>query len=352
MLQIGSGFQSYCRLSAALLIFVLSREACADQFPLVKPSIELRNSKAIDQDDMCLWTHPSVPSQSLVIASDKKGNGIFVYNLKGETVQMLPISKPGNIDIRQRVAMGGETRDIVAVNLRKERKIAVFKVNPMNSSLERIDKGDISTGSNYGGTLYRSPKTQKLYFLCTSEDQNVEQFELSDDGHGHVAGHRVRNWAMGKCEGAVGDDFHGKIYIAEEDNGIWELGGEPDDPTPGKLFVKLGDHGIQKDLEGITIYPTTKERGYLIVSSQGRNLFYVFDRQAPHKYLGAFQVQGAQTTDGIDVVSGDWGPQFPQGVFACHTDSNGRPLLLTSWERIAKSMTPQLLTRDPADPGK
>ena len=352
MPQIDPAFHWFRLAFAALLIGSSFRDVCADQFPIVKPTLKLHNAKAVDQDDMCLWTHPTVPAQSLVIASDKAGNGIFVYNLKGETLQTLPVSKPGNIDIRQGVVFGGQSVDIVAVNLRKDRKIAVFKVNSTNRTLERLDKGDIATGSNYGGTLYRSPKTRKLYFLCTSADRDIEQFELSDDGQGHVTGRRVRNWAIDKCEGAVGDDEHGKIYITEEDRGVWELGGEPDDPAPGKLIIKLGDHGIAKDLEGITIYPTANGDGYLLISSQGPNLFYAFDRKSPHNFVGAFRIEGAQITDGIDVVAASWGTQFPHGLFACHTDIPGRPVLLTPWEKIAKSLAPQLKIRGTELPAK
>lgn len=331
------------RLPKLVCLFWLTLVATAvlpagENIPVVKPVLELRNSQTNDQDDMCLWTHPSQPGQSVVIASDKAANKIFVYNLKGETLQVVPISKPGNIDLRQGVSFGGDNVDVVGVNLRKERKIALFQVDPVSRLLKRIDDDRITTGSNYGGTLYCSPKSRKLYFLCTSEDQEVEQYELARTGTAPATGRRVRQLSVGKCEGAVGDDLHGKIYITEEEKGIWEFSGEPDDTASGKLIVPLGEQGLVKDLEGITIYPTANGGGYLLVSSQGNNLFYVFDRQTPHKYHGRFRVAGAEITDGIDVIAAPWGQAFPHGLFACHTDLNSKPVLLTPWESIAQAL--------------
>ena len=36
---------------------------------------------------------------------------------------------------------------------------------------------------------------------------------------------------------------------------------------------------IRADVEGLTIYPTGRRDGYLLVSSQGDNRFYVYDRR-------------------------------------------------------------------------
>lgn len=66
----------------------------------VRPAAVCLDPAAIDQDDMCLWVHPSDPALSTVIVADKKAYKLFVYDLQGTTLQALDVPKPGNIDLR------------------------------------------------------------------------------------------------------------------------------------------------------------------------------------------------------------------------------------------------------------
>ena len=184
----------------------------------------------------------------------------------------------------------------------------------------------------------------------------VEQYELSSGGAGKITGALVRKWPLGKCEGAVADDVAGKIYVTVEDEGVWEFAGDPDEPVApndlksGKLILKVGDHGLKADLEGIALFPTSAFEGYLIVSSQGSSFFHVFDRMGNHRFIGSFAVEGAGQTDGIDAIPTGLGTDFPQGMFACHTDSDGHPLLITSWSAIANAFRPNLSVNSNFDP--
>ena len=118
-----------------------------------------------DQDDMCIWVHPTAPSRSTVIASDKAAGRLFVYDLAGRTVQSVKAGRPGNIDLRYGFPLGGKKVDVIAFNERKSDQIWVYAVDAATRKLRRADDGKIDTGINYGGTLYRSRKTGKLYFL-------------------------------------------------------------------------------------------------------------------------------------------------------------------------------------------
>src|SRR5688572_21968819 len=66
----------------------------------VTPSMKCSDRDSKDQDDMCIWVHPSDPSLSSIISSDKKANRLFVYDLEGRTLQSIPARQPGNIDMR------------------------------------------------------------------------------------------------------------------------------------------------------------------------------------------------------------------------------------------------------------
>ena len=307
----------------------------------VAARVVLRDAAARDQDDMCVWVHPTDPAQSTVIASDKAAGKLFVYDLAGKTIQSLAAGSPGNIDVRYGFALGGKAVDVVAFNQRRGSQVWVYAVDPATRTLRRVDDGHIDTEDNYGGTLYQSRKTGKLYFFSTC--RLAEQVELADNGKGQVAGKLVRSWRIGYTEAAVADDEHGKVYYGEEARGVWEVGAEPGDPAPGKLVAPVGEHGLRADVEGLAIYHLPGGEGYLLVSNQSRDCFHVYERTGGHRFLGAFTVQGARDTDGIDVANVALGAAFGKGLFACHSGTSGAcPVLLARWDDIAGRLNPPL----------
>lgn len=310
----------------------------ADDGAGLTPTSRLTNSESKDQDDMCVWIHPNNRSESTIIASDKSASRVFVYDLDGQVLQSISVPKPGNIDIRQSVTMDGTATDIVVVNQRTDGfKLIIFFVDPETRQLERVDD-QCATAPNYGGCLFHSPKTGRLYFLCTSESGAVEQLELVRSGR-RVNAKSVRTLNVGKCEGAVADDEASTLYVAEEKKGVWKFAAEPEGSAQGTLIAKVGDDALKGDVEGLALVKGTDGTGLLLVSDQGRNRFAAYQRQAPHKFAGDFSVQGATQTDGIEVCAANLGPKFPDGLFACHTDQSPRWVLLTSWSRIAPELS-------------
>src|SRR5262249_6617947 len=145
-----------------------------------------------DQDDMCIWVHASVRGRSTIITSDKAVNKLFVYDLAGSTVQVVPTpGKPGNIDVRYAFPLAGPV-DIVAVNDRTNAKLLVYKVNPITRMLTRADNGNIVTLSNYGSCLYHNLVSDTYYAFTTSQSGIIGQYRLSEQG-GTVAGTLVRS---------------------------------------------------------------------------------------------------------------------------------------------------------------
>jgi 3-phytase len=314
--------------------------------PRPAPAVTLSAPGAADQDDMCVWVHPTDPGKSTVVTSDKAAGKLFVYDLAGNVLQTVGVKHPGNIDLRYGFRLAGRACDIAAVNLRADRKLAVFAVDPDTRTLTRVDDGSIATGENYGVCLYRSAKTGRFYAVTTSYSGTVSQFELTDGGAGKVRGKKARSWkAGGVCEAAVADDRAGRLYVAEESKGVWELGAEPDDPAPGERVIKVGANGLKGDVEGLALFHLADGKGYLIVSDQGPSTFRVYRREGRHEYLGSFTVAGAADTDGIEVVGVPLGRHFPDGLFACHTGAKSPcPVLLTRWGAIAETFTPPLAT--------
>lgn len=335
-------FMSVLLVLAAFFATPSARPAAPAPEPV--PAVTLADPAIKDQDDMCVWIHPTDPAKSTVITSDKAASKLFVYDLDGKTLQTIPLKHPGNIDSRKGFSLGNAKVDIVAVNLRDSKTLAVFKVDAETRKFTRVDDEAIATGDNYGGCLYHSRKTGKFFAVLTSYSGTVTQLELSDDGKGKVRGKKVRSWKVGGvCEGAVADDETGKVYIAEERGGVWEIGGEPEDPTPGKLVIKVGENGLKGDVEGLAIFRLADGKGYLVLSDQGKSTFRVYKRDGAHDYIGSFTVKGAEDTDGIEIVDIGLGAKFPEGLFLCHTGAKSPcPVLLTSWGAIARTFTPPL----------
>lgn len=313
--------------------------------PRLEPVQRLLDKRARDQDDMCIWVHPTDVERSRIITSDKKAGQLFVYDLQGATVQATATPKPGNIDLRYGIRLGRQTVDLVAFNQRLgENLVRIYAVEPADGTLRRVDSGTILTEPGYGGGLYRSPKDRRLYFIKTFKDEGVvEQVELYDGGDGTVQGELVRRWKIGQCEGVAAHDASGRLFVGEEKLGIWALGGEPEDPAPGNLAARVGEHGLVDDVEGLAVLPLSASEGYLLASNQGADTFHVYRFGDGFEFVGAFAIEGAVHTDGIDVTGAALGRRFPHGLFACHAvgregDVKRCPVLVTPWQDIAGAL--------------
>jgi len=118
-------------------------------------------------DDPAIWIHPSDPSKSLILATNKKG-GITVYNLFGEEIHYYKVGNANNIDVRYGFQFRNGTKgDIVACSERIDDKIMVFRINQEDGSLTEISGNRLMSKVNetYGFCLYRKPRSD-LFYAC------------------------------------------------------------------------------------------------------------------------------------------------------------------------------------------
>ena len=305
------------------------------------PSKTYKDSTASNQDDMAIWVHPSDKAKSLIIGSDKVNGNVYVYDLSGTTLQIVSDTggQPGNIDVRYNFSLSGQLVDITAFNDRSKGIIRVFKIDPNSRTLTRIDSGSITTSPatpNYGFGLYYNKTSQKFYALTTKNGGGpVVQIELKDAGGGKIGGSIVKNWTYtSQTEGIVGDDENGFVFLAEEKKPIHKVNCQTGICDPNSA-VNIDGGFLNSDVEGITLYRTGDNKGYLLSSSQGASEFEIYDRLSPHAHKGMFKISGASSTDGIDVTSVNLGSIFPQGVFLAHDGGSG--ILATAWTTIAQN---------------
>ncbi|MGH8246944.1 MAG: phytase, partial [Gammaproteobacteria bacterium] len=210
-----------------------------------------------------------------------------------------------------------------------------------------------------GLAMYHSAISGKYYAFVTDFGTSiVYQFEL-DGASGFVTARTVRSFDPGTtAEGMVADDELQRLYVSEEDVGIWRYGAEPGEGEIRTLVdgVVSGGGHLTPSIKGTTIYYRSDGGGYLIASSEGAGNFSVYDR-VDNSFLGNFQitagngVDSVSGQDGIDVTNLALGNGFAQGMFVSqdHVNSdsgNGNSghqnFKFVPWQAIADAFAPPL----------
>lgn len=336
------------------LVVTNATTAPPDQVVQVRPTGETAPvpSTGDAADDPAIWVHPTDPSQSTIIGTDKQA-GLAVYDLAGNQLQYRADGKINNVDLRYGFPLGDREVALVAASNRGGYQLFIYAVDSETRLLENVSAGTIQPGvTGYGTCMYHSRISGKYYVFIGNTVGEIEQWELFDNGSGAVSGRKVRAFDVGlKTEGCVADDGYGHLYIGEEEVGIWKYGAEPDSGAARTMVDSTGSQGhLIAQVEGLTIYHSS-DGGYLIASSQGSNSYVIYQRGGNNSYIGTFQIvagngiDGVTDTDGIDVTNVNLGPLFPNGVFVVQdgrNDIGNQNFKLVPWQDIALSVDPPL----------
>ena len=370
-----------CRLKAPVFILLIAMglglTQCTIKSPvdlnriqidsLVTADIETRPVDALlgqdAADDMAIWVHPDDPAGSLVIGTDKT-SGLCVYNLQGELIHFYPVGRANNVDLRYGFPFAdNQSADIIGCSERDNNEIILFRIDPEDGSLTEISGHRLVTEMDeiYGFCMYKSRQTGLFYALVNDKDGTIDQWELSPFEDSEITGTIARTLkVLSQPEGMVADDELGFLYVGEEDKGIWKFKAEPQEPDE-PVFIQESDTSnrrIAYDIEGLTIYFSSNNQGYLIASSQGNNSYAIFEREGQNKYLGSFKIiddgiDGTFDTDGIDVCNLNLGEPFESGLFIAQDGSNSdedtyypQNFKFVSWSKIAHLFDPPLIMDD------
>lgn len=280
-------------------------------------------------DDPAIWVDPTDPSRSAIIGTDKDG-GLAVYDLDGKQLQYLPDGELNNVDLRTGFPLGGAEVTLVTAGDRGRNTIAVYTLDPATRQLHNVAARPLEAGvAIYGSCMYRSRASQKTYFFATSEEGDIEQWELFDAG-GKVDGRAVRTLRpdSDKSEGCVADDGLGRLYVGEEERGIWRYDAEPEAGDRRTAVDSTGNGHLVADVEGLAIVKGPDGGGWLVASSQGDSSFVLYERDGGNEFIRRFRVggtggvDGVEETDGIDATAADLGGRFAGGVFVAQDGSN------------------------------
>jgi 3-phytase len=302
-------------------------------------------SNADAADDPAIWRNAADPAQSLIVGTDKKA-GLYVYGLDGRARDFLDAGRVNNVDLREGIAIQGKPGLLVAASDRNDpaqAKIALFRLDPASAKLTALGRVDAGQGEAYGVCLYRA--AQATYAFIVLKDGTVNQIAIDASGP-TPTGRTVRTMKLGtQSEGCAVDDRTGVLYVAEEDVGLWRFDARADGATSPVKIAAADDRNLVADAEGVAIAPMGERDGYVIVSSQGDNAYTLY-RMSDDSYVGRFRivdgaVGGAEETDGIDLILGDFGPAYPGGLFVAQDGFNAaaaQNFKLVAWDDVVKAL--------------
>jgi 3-phytase len=301
-------------------------------------------------DDPAIWVHPTDPSRSRVLGTNKK-QGLMVYDLAGKQVQMLEVGRLNNVDLRQRVAIGDGVADLAVATQRDDNSVVLFGIDGDGKVAELTR---FATGFNevYGLCLYQGPGAP-LELIVNDKNGQFRQYRIGRRD-GVFTSTLARSFRVAtQPEGCVADDRSGRLFIGEEKRGVWSLPAAASQPARLQLVlgVSVGLNArLHADVEGMAIYHGA-QHSYLIVSSQGDSSYVVLDAQAPHAVRGRFRVgfnvasgiDGTADTDGLDVTSTDLGGPFSRGMLVIQDGYKRLPdgpqnFKYVSWDDVARAL--------------
>jgi 3-phytase len=276
-------------------------------------------------DDPAIWRNAANPVHSLIIGTDKRA-GVHVYDLQGRQVGSTPSPRLNNVDLRD---VGGSIGVLVAASDRQDlaqAQMALFRLDTSAKKLVPLVTLPVGPGEAYGMCLWQRASDKALFGFVVLKDGRIDQVAI-DLNTAIPSGKVVRSVKLGaQSEGCVVDDRTGILYVAEEDVGLWKFDAAPDGANVPTAIAKADGKQIVMDAEGVALAPIGTDGGYVIVSSQGDNAYAVY-KLPEANYVGRFRINdgaidGVQETDGIELMLGDFGPDFPGGLFVVQDGDN------------------------------
>lgn len=339
------------------LIPALALAACAGVQPLPRPVYPAVDLAAVGEttpvgsvnadaaDDPAIWRNTANPAASLILGTDKKA-GLYVYGLDGKVRDFVAAGALNNIDLREVrpgfVLVGASDRSDLA-----EPKIALFRVEGATGKLTALGAlaflaAGHAPAEAYGFCMGKGLTIDEVAraYVVLKDGTVAESALIEEDGS--ITARHLRSVKFDtQSEGCVVDDRTGQLYVAEEDVGIWQVDLRAAMLQPQEFAMVGKEKGLVDDVEGLALAPEGRDGGLLVASSQGDNAYALFDlaTAAPR---GRFRIAPGQfgatsDTDGIDLALGDFGPDFPRGIFVAQDGDNAphaQNFKLVRWDAV------------------
>jgi 3-phytase len=287
-------------------------------------------------DDPAIWYNPKHPEKSAVIGTQKK-SGLYVYDIKGNTLQFIKAGSINNVDLRDGFVWNGKKSVLVAGSNRSINTISLFILDPETLELsDSILNIPSSVDEVYGICMMKSEPTNSFYIFVNGKGGMVEQWQISSVTE-ELTYELIRTFQLAKQpEGMVADDINGILYLGVEEEGIYKISALTTQDTTILYRVENSDStnpNIMYDIEGLSLYQDSINT-YLIASSQGNFSYAIWktsnNLEEKDKYLTSFVIweipgsgiDGVEETDGLDIVSHYINEDYPRGLLVVQDGFN------------------------------
>ena len=269
-------------------------------------------------DDPAIWRNAASPADSLIVATDKKA-GLYVYGLDGQVKSFSEHPALNNVDL---VDMG-EAGVIVFASDRSDlanARIVLYRLDTAKGALTELARLATGPGEAYG--ICGTRRGDKLVVYTAPKSGRIGEWEIALGDTPRARELRTMQ-VRSQPEGCAVDHRSGMLYIGEEAGGVWRFA--PGTVT-GELVAAVDGRKLVADLEGLALVPEGSSGGWLYASSQGDNTYmrYALPDMTP---AGRFRIAegrfgSTEETDGIEAMRGDFGPNFPGGLFIAQDGIN------------------------------
>ncbi|WP_343640407.1 phytase [Chryseobacterium sp.] len=329
-------------LALSVLPFVVSCTGQKEVIEKLKPTV-ITETVIHDTDDPAIWINSQDPSKSIIIGTDKDTDGgLYAFDLNGKIIhKVLGLKRPNNVDLEYGFILNGKKTDIAAVTERETNKVKLYSLPELKEVGEvSVFEGETERGP-MGVSMYKNPQTEEIFVIVGRKsgpaDGYLWQYKLTEK-NGSITGEVVRKFGkysgLKEIESIAVDDEMGYIYYSDEQFGVHKYYADPEKGNEELAVFGKGD--FKSDVEGISIYPTDKGKGYILVSNQQNDTFNVYLREDQSKGRIAEIPVSTLESDGSEVTHVNLGPKFPKGVFVAM--SNGRVFHYYDWRVIEKAI--------------
>lgn len=326
------------------LALLLMAGACATDTIVASPVPALRETAGMGMngdaaDDPAVWTHPTDPAKSLILGTNKDV-GVYVYGLDGSEKQRLAVGLSNNVDLRGNLAVASND----GVNA-----LSWFRIDPTTSMVSHVGDTKLTTVEPYGVCIGNIAGA--LHVVATYKTGLVEIWRVTDTGAGLPQISGLRTLQLGsQLEGCVIDDAASRMFVGEENVGLWVVNMLSEDMIPQSVDTVGSGTGLVADVEGVSLYTGANGEGYVVVSAQSKDRYVIYDRKPPHAYAGVIaitangdgSVDAVSHTDGLDVSSAPL-PGLPAGVLVVQDDANpvseqDQNFKIVDWREVEKAL--------------
>ena len=263
---------------------------------------------------------------------------MHVYDLAGRKLHFDPAGLINNVDLAEMA----DGRVIAVASDRNDPAVARLRVYELDTSARRLAAlGTVPGGSGEAYGLCLRAFGDALHAYSVLKDGTVEEYRLVLLPDRIQSEHLRTRKLASQAEGCVADPRDGTLFVGEENAGIWRFAAGS---IEGEMVAATDGRQLVADVEGLAIWPEGENGGFLVASSQGDNAYALF-RLPGMEPAGRFRIAAGafgatQETDGIDLVPGDFGTAYPNGLFVAQ-DGDNRPYAqnfkLVSWQAILEA---------------